>query len=165
MSKRITDDIWERMQKANPDRFPKNTVVVGYQLPRCQVWVVELYVASPTGGYDRYGNEIYFFYQNILLASFIRNDQTMTWYNVEKIPNHGLSNSVRKILETSRVYSRVSVSYTGTYRVLKRADGEDVPRYLYSGAKMTFENGDFKLLTEEFKPYFRPDAGEKESSW
>ena len=62
-------------------------------------------MASPTGGYDRYGNEIYFFYQNILLASFIRNDQTMTWYNVEKIPNHGLSNSVKKILETSRVYA------------------------------------------------------------
>lgn len=164
---KLTDERTSEIIKANPDRFPSNANFKGKKIKRTQLSKIILILPDEQGFFKTEADIFYFLYKEILIAIVNFKTLQITWCNIERIHNNGLNNSVRYILKELSMYNRIDIVNTGRYRVLKRWDNKCNPRYFYSGAVMQLDinMNDFDLLTEDFKPYGRPNVGEKESEW
>ena len=163
---KLTDEQTSKIIKANPDRFPSNANFKGKKIKRTQLSKIILILPDEQGFFKTEEDIFYFLYKEILIAIVNFKTLQITWCNIERIHNNGLNNSVRRILKELNIYNQIDI-INGRYRVLKREDNKCNPKYLYSGAVMQLDisSNDFDLLTEDFKPYGRPNVGEKETIW
>lgn len=154
------------LKENHPDMFKFTDRISTSHFSRTNAYCVERWTMDEQGNLMPERGVLYYTYKKTLFGKFVYDTGTFTLFNVENIPTNAVENSLKKILKNLGVCLayNITVVNTGTYKVLSY-DG--LSNYIYGGATIHLnrEEGKMEVISEEYKPYGRPEAYEKISDW